>query len=236
MAVYAIFDVELPNGKRMRRAGIDAEFLYFRAILFCKRLLTDGAIDDSQLDVVAIGMPQKKARAAALCLVKEGLWERTETGWRIPPEKWSEWQTTKEEVESQRIKKSEAGKKGADARWHNGKPMAPAIGIAMRIDGPESEPEPEPKPEPLRETLTPTLDAIKAYCIEIKSRIDPQKFFDHYSANGWRIGPNPVSDWRATVRKWEKTEHERGAKAKHGVGRIAAPEGKYANLEIIDGS
>ena len=27
---------------------------------------------------------------------------------------------------------------------------------------------------------------------------------DHYTANGWRVGKNPMRDWKAAVRTWEK--------------------------------
>ena len=34
--------------------------------------------------------------------------------------------------------------------------------------------------------------------------MDPQRFVDYYSANGWKVGKNPMKDWRAAVRTWER--------------------------------
>ena len=58
----------------------------------------------------------------------------------------------------------------------------------------------------------PTVEQVKTYCTERGNRIDPQKFVDYYSANGWRVGRNPMKDWRAAVRTWEKNDRERSPK------------------------
>jgi hypothetical protein len=54
----------------------------------------------------------------------------------------------------------------------------------------------------------PTLDEVKVYCSERvasgRPQVDPEAWFDHYSANGWKVGKNPMRDWRAAVRTWEK--------------------------------
>lgn len=50
----------------------------------------------------------------------------------------------------------------------------------------------------------PTLEEVTAYCIERRNGIDPQQWYDHYEANGWRVGRNPMRDWRAAVRTWER--------------------------------
>ena len=49
----------------------------------------------------------------------------------------------------------------------------------------------------------PTLEDVKNYCIERKNGIDYQKWFNYYTANGWKVGKNPMKDWKAAVRTWE---------------------------------
>ena len=49
----------------------------------------------------------------------------------------------------------------------------------------------------------PTLDEVKAYCQERGGKVDPQAWWDHYAANGWRVGRSPMKDWKAAVRTWE---------------------------------
>jgi hypothetical protein len=56
----------------------------------------------------------------------------------------------------------------------------------------------------------PTLEEVAAYCAERKNTVNAQRFVDHYTANGWRVGKNPMKDWRAAVRSWEQREKEGG--------------------------
>jgi hypothetical protein len=51
----------------------------------------------------------------------------------------------------------------------------------------------------------PTIEEVQAYCQERKNNVDAQKFFDYYTANGWKVGKNSMKDWRAAVRTWERS-------------------------------
>lgn len=33
---------------------------------------------------------------------------------------------------------------------------------------------------------------------------ESERFFDYYTANGWRVGKNPMKDWKAAARNWCK--------------------------------
>lgn len=65
---------------------------------------------------------------------------------------------------------------------------------------------------PQKRFIKPTLNEVKEYCIERKNTVNPQKFIDHYESNGWRVGRNPMKDWKASVRTWERntfdTQHK----------------------------
>ena len=52
----------------------------------------------------------------------------------------------------------------------------------------------------------PTLEEVKAYCSERGNKVDPERFIDYYTANGWRVGKNPMKDWKAAVRTWERSD------------------------------
>ena len=64
---------------------------------------------------------------------------------------------------------------------------------------------PTPSPgEPRKRFVPPTVEEVRAYCLERGNGIDPQGFVDHYEARGWRYNGNvPMKDWRAAVRTWE---------------------------------
>ena len=50
----------------------------------------------------------------------------------------------------------------------------------------------------------PTIEEIAAYCEERQNGVDASQFFDFYESKGWMVGKNPMKDWRAAVRNWEK--------------------------------
>ena len=54
----------------------------------------------------------------------------------------------------------------------------------------------------------PALDDVKAYCIERKNTVDADRWYDHYTSNGWMVGRNKMKDWKAAVRKWENSEYD----------------------------
>ena len=54
-----------------------------------------------------------------------------------------------------------------------------------------------------RARTMPTLGEIEAYCHERGNRVNARRFYDFYTANGWRVGKNAMRDWKAAVRGWE---------------------------------
>ena len=52
----------------------------------------------------------------------------------------------------------------------------------------------------------PTLEDVKAYCSERKNKVDAERWYDYYTSNGWKVGKNPMKDWKAAVRTWERGE------------------------------
>ena len=59
----------------------------------------------------------------------------------------------------------------------------------------------------------PTLDEVKAYADERMSSVDADTFFAYYESNGWRVGKNPMKDWKAAFRYWEKSEAKKSPKS-----------------------
>ena len=52
----------------------------------------------------------------------------------------------------------------------------------------------------------PTLEQVIDYCNERQNGVDPERFIDYYTSNGWKVGKNPMKDWKAAVRTWERSE------------------------------
>ena len=67
--------------------------------------------------------------------------------------------------------------------------------------------------------IPPTVDEIKAYCTGRKNTVDAERFFDYYSANGWKQGRGkPIVDWKAAVRTWER---------QNNAGQAVPPSRQY---------
>lgn len=63
--------------------------------------------------------------------------------------------------------------------------------------------------------VRPTVEEVQAYCQERGNSVNAERFVDFYTANGWKVGKNPMKDWKASVRTWEKRDNE--SKPKHKV-------------------
>ena len=52
----------------------------------------------------------------------------------------------------------------------------------------------------------PSVEMVREYCWERGNSVDPQRFVDYYSSNGWMVGKNKMKDWKAAVRTWEQND------------------------------
>lgn len=70
----------------------------------------------------------------------------------------------------------------------------------------------------------PTAEQVQAYAAEQNQpSFDAGQFCDYYESNGWRVGRNPMKDWRATVRRWMKTGGtQNNGKASGNAGALKA--------------
>ena len=54
----------------------------------------------------------------------------------------------------------------------------------------------------------PTIDEVIAYCQERKNNVNPVRWFNFYASKGWKVGKEPMKDWKASVRYWESDEND----------------------------
>jgi hypothetical protein len=55
--------------------------------------------------------------------------------------------------------------------------------------------------------IKPTLDDVKQYCATRKNDINPEKWYAHYEAVGWKVGNKQMKDWRAAIHTWEHNNY-----------------------------
>lgn len=54
----------------------------------------------------------------------------------------------------------------------------------------------------------PTPDEVSKYADEITFVLNGQAFVDFYESKGWRIGNQPMKDWKAAVRTWKRRKQD----------------------------
>ena len=91
-----------------------------------------------------------------------------------------------------------------------------------------------PKGDIARARFTPpTLDEVAAYCSERGNGVDPQQFIDFYTSKGWKVGDQPMKDWKAAVRTWERRDGRQNTSIQTTAQPLAnrTPEQRRAQLE-----
>ena len=77
----------------------------------------------------------------------------------------------------------------------------------------------KPKPKSVVKRFTPPqIKEVNSYCQERKNNVNPERFIDHYTANGWKVGKNKMIDWKAAVRTWEKESKPRKTGLRFNTG------------------
>ena len=138
------------------------------------------------------------------------------------------WNTAKQIIDREAAyceKQAENGRKG-------GRPKNPAKPSESQINPakPSESLKDKDKDKEYKETLPigsakkaapafhpPTVEEVKAYCLERKNNVDAVRFVDYYTANGWKVGKNPMKDWRAAVRTWEREDRPSGTARKNNT-------------------
>ena len=72
-------------------------------------------------------------------------------------------------------------------------------------------PQAESPPSAKKRTVfkPPTIEEVRAYCLERGNSVDAELWHNHYRANGWMVGKTKMVDWKAAVRTWERNGYDR---------------------------
>lgn len=57
--------------------------------------------------------------------------------------------------------------------------------------------------------IKPAIEDIEDYINEKGYRVDAHKFYDYYESNGWKVGKNPMKDWKAAIRNWARNDYDK---------------------------
>lgn len=92
-------------------------------------------------------------------------------------------------------------------------------------------------------TVPPARGEAEAYAIE-KGLPLPEldAWFDHYESNGWKVGRNPMKDWKAAINNWLRNRTKYDYRPTYGTNKKTPTEssrndnlnaGKYHQYEGI---
>lgn len=79
----------------------------------------------------------------------------------------------------------------------------------------------------------PTLDQVISYCHDRNNNVDPNKWFDYYTANGWMVGKNKMKDWKAAVRTWERPTFSDSRNNRNISANVRVETDKYGNSVAV---
>ncbi len=54
----------------------------------------------------------------------------------------------------------------------------------------------------------PTLAEVRAFIEEKGYGVNPERFIAYYESNGWKVGKNPMKDWKAACASWNTREQQ----------------------------
>lgn len=94
----------------------------------------------------------------------------------------------------------------------------------------------EDKRESIRRFTPPTIEQVTEYCRERNNGVNPVKWFNYYTANGWKVGKNPMKDWKAAVRTWEEGESNNGKHGSSSGGSDGKIRSAYSFLDEQSGA
>lgn len=178
MSWFKVDDMLAFNAKVVT-AGNEAMGLWVRAGSWCASQLRGGFIPSA----MALAMRSPLANGSDVdALVAAGLWHEAPGGYEFHD--WDEYQPSAEETAERRKKRSEAGKRGAEARWKdgnrnanaNGKRIGNANGKPMPTRWQKDAPSPSPinTPGDVSPEVTELLDRLDQ-CIQSNGARKPKR-------------------------------------------------------------
>ena len=85
----------------------------------------------------------------------------------------------------------------------------PPVGVAEDVSGDAPDTNVGRKTGRGRRFVPPAVEQVREYCRERDNSVDPERFHNYYTSNGWKVGKNTMRDLKAAVRSWEQKEKPR---------------------------
>lgn len=78
--------------------------------------------------------------------------------------------------------------------------------------------------------IKPSIDEVKAYAKDMGYYgFNADRFLAYYESNGWKVGRNPMKDWKAAVRNWHAKDKAEAAPKMQPTYDELHPIGDFSN-------
>ena len=85
--------------------------------------------------------------------------------------------------------------------------------------------------------IPPTIDDVKAYADEKgwkEYQFNAERFVDFYTSKGWKVGKDPMKDWKAAARGWVARQQQPTGLAKDANPALNYSQREYRNEDFAD--
>ena len=76
----------------------------------------------------------------------------------------------------------------------------------------------------------PSVTEVQEYITEKGYHMDAEAFVDFYTSKGWKVGSQPMKDWKAAVRNWNRRDREEKRPSKNNFNNF--PQHDYDMAEL----
>lgn len=207
---------EIINDPKIRALAFEDRW-HFVAIM---ALTADGTLDEpadlrDELVSVALGLhgidlEKAKARLMRLRLIGDN--------WK--PTRWEKRQESADPTSAERQRRWKESR--AQSKTYEVETVSNALGNALCNGTSNAQKKKKKREEELEETscdvsrattatrfVPPTAEAVREYCAYSGHHIDAERFIDHYTANGWRVGKVPMKSWQHAASGWWRRDQEK---------------------------
>jgi hypothetical protein len=167
--------------------------------------------------------------------VSQGKWKEAQ---KFPPSRQRDevLDTIAQELARWEAQSKQRGKDGGETvhRTSNRSSNSNSIPIPIGIGAPAVAVD-----KPKREKVRPELEAAVAYFQEQGgTAVEAHKFCDYHDAGGWKIGRNPMKDWRAAARNWIRNATQYAAQGSRyakpaPLGKLTGQDEIFSEAEMV---
>jgi hypothetical protein len=89
-------------------------------------------------------------------------------------------------------------------------PIRDLVEEAKRVIADQEEQERKKVAQKKERFKPPNLQDVQDYCNERQNGIEAYKFVNFYQSKGWKVGNQPMKDWKAAIHTWESKNKQNG--------------------------